>query len=111
MPKVIFKFDKEKDLHNIWQTATSSNKWHDFKKNVTQNIVDMCKGKKFEECKKELNELANHVYKTGLIEIYIECLEKAWGKIEKEYFQRMEKILKKKFPFNKINSRFLFDCL
>ena len=97
MPKVTFKFDKEKDAWNIWATATSSSKWNDFKKSVTPNIATMCEGKKFEECKDKLIEMVNYVHKSGLIEIYIEALEKSWGNVEKEYFKRMDKIMKKKF--------------
>ena len=96
MPKVIFQFDKEKDLYNIWETANSQSKWYDFKKGLSQNIIDMCNGKKFEECRSKLEKTTKNVYSTGLIEIYIEFLEKAWNKIEKEYFKRMETIFKKK---------------
>lgn len=104
MPKVNFEINKKKDLINIWETANSSSRWHDFKKSVSRNIIEMCEGKKFEECEKELEKLMNHIYKTGLIEIERVALQKAWDLVNKRYFERMEKIFKKKFPFEEVNA-------
>jgi len=104
IPKVEFKFNLKVDLFNLWQTATSSSKWHDFKKSVSQNIVNICEGKKFEECEEELKRVIKNIHKNKLIEIYRKSLEESWREVEKEYFNRMEKIFKKKFPFKKVKA-------
>ena len=103
MAELNFKIDKSRDLENIWETATSSSRWYDFKQHVSQNIVKMCEGKNFEECEIELDKLMSHIYKTGLLEIYIDALQKAWNLINGRYFNRMEKIFNKKFPFENVN--------
>lgn len=102
MPKVIFKFDEEKDLWNLWATATANNRWHDFRKEVSPNIVEMCRGRRFDECKSQLQKLMKNVYEKKIIEIYRKFLQKAWKIIEEEYFRRMDKIFKKKSSFKNI---------
>ncbi len=56
MPRIIFKFDKEKDLFNIWETCNKKSRWFDHQKFVPSVLVEICKGKKFEECKNELEK-------------------------------------------------------
>ncbi len=99
-----FKFDKEKDLHNIWETANSKSDYgHDFRKNLTKNILDICENKDYKKCKKRLQKTMDYMYKSYLIELTVEFFEKGWKKIEKEYFRRLEKITKKKIGFNQVN--------
>jgi len=105
IPKVIFKFDKNKDLRNIWKTCNSKLSWgHDFKKNIPKEVIRICKGKKFEKCKKELENSTKAWRNINLIKIQISTLNKAWKTIEKEYFQRLKKITKKSFPCKEIYS-------
>jgi hypothetical protein len=100
IPKVVFKFDKEKDLHNIWQTVNAKTSFgYDFKKNIPEQIIKICKNKEFNFCKKELNKKLKKLYQHHSIKIQIETLNKSWKIIEKEYFKRLEKITKYKFKF------------
>ncbi len=58
MVKVAFKFDKEKDLWNHWDKTNCEPPYGKF--HVHPKTLEICKGKKFEECK---DELANHFKK------------------------------------------------
>jgi len=95
MTKVIFKFDKGMDLSNIWETCNSSSSWHDFKKTLPAHFLEMCEGKEFSECKKELESYRKRMYDSGLIEISVNSAQKAWNKINDEYFKRLRKLMKK----------------
>tara|TARA_Y100000310_G_scaffold342908_1_gene448194 strand:+ start:7859 stop:8527 length:669 start_codon:yes stop_codon:yes gene_type:complete len=95
MPKVIFKFDKEKDLHNIWETANFESNWGDFKKNLNPEILEMCENKKFEDIKDELEKYYEKVHNSSMIKITIDSFNESWNKINNEFFKRLEKIMKK----------------
>ncbi|MFA4953464.1 MAG: hypothetical protein WC584_04540 [Candidatus Pacearchaeota archaeon] len=95
MSKVIFKFDKEKDLFNIWETCNKEIRLYDFKKRLTPNIIKICEGKEFEESKDNLEKIIKKVYESGLIEIFIYAVQKSWNKINDEFFKRLEKLMKK----------------
>jgi len=95
MPKVIFKFDKEKDLWNIWKTCNFNSAWHDFKKNLNLNILKIAEGKEFETCKKEIENYFKKVHESKLISIFIEAMDKSWNNINDKFFKRLEKIMKK----------------
>lgn len=95
MPKVIFEFDKEKDLRNLWETCNIPSKWYDHSKWISPSILEICKNKEFSECKKKLYEYRKDMYDSGFLEIFAESLQKAWNKINDEYFKRLEKIMKK----------------
>jgi len=102
---VEFKFNREKDLHNIWETANSKMSYgYDFKKSLTPNILSICRNKKYKECKGKLNKTMSSLHKNILIPVLVKSLNESWGKIEKEYFIRLEKITKHKFPFTKVYS-------
>lgn len=102
MPKVEFIFDKEKDLWNIWATGNSKSKWYDFKNSISPNILKLCEDKTFEGCKDELEKSMRKVYDSGFIEIFIESMQKSWDKINDEFFERLEKVMKKPFEQKKI---------
>jgi len=95
MPRVIFKFGKERDLRNIWKTCNFNSDWHDFKKNLDDNLLKIAQDKSFEECKDELKEYYERFHNLELIKIFEESLQKAWGEINNEFFKRLEKIMKK----------------
>ncbi len=101
MPKVIFKFDKERDLYNVWETCNKTSIFKDFKKTVSPEILKICEGKTFEECKKPLKEHQKKLYNSGFIELFAKTLQKAWDKINDEYFKRLEKVMKKPIYSNK----------
>jgi len=104
MPKVIFKFDKEKDLWNNWATINYESPWEKMHNNVTPILTDMCKGKKFEECKDKLEKFNDIVYKSPLIKIITVAFQEAWDKINNEYFKRLERIMKSKFPMKEVTA-------
>ncbi len=95
MSKVIFKFDKGKDLWNIWKTCNFNSNWHDFKKGLNSNILKIAEGKEFETCKKEIEGYFKKVHESKLISIFIEAINKSWNNINNEFFKRLEKITKK----------------
>jgi hypothetical protein len=98
MPKVIFKFDKEKDLWNHWHKSNWKSSWANFKGHP--QIKKICKGKKFDECKKKLSYHLLKLQNSNLIQIEINSLKQAWEAIEKEFFKRMNKLMKNKFNGN-----------
>jgi len=95
MPKVIFKFDKEKDLKNIWETCNFNSNLYDFRKNVTSSVLRICEGKEFEKCKKEIEEHFKKIYESKLIPSFVEAINKCWKNINEEFFKRLKNIMKK----------------
>ena len=104
MSKVIFKFDKEKDLFNIWGTCNKDSSWYNHKKNISYKFLEICEGKEFNECKKELENYRIKMHNSGMMEVFVEAMQKAWDKINNEFFKRLEKITKRKFEFEKITA-------
>ncbi len=95
IPKVIFKFDKEEDLKNIWETANSEKTYgRNFKKNLTKNILEICENKSYEKCRTELKKTMNYIHDNPMTLFVVEVYNKSWKKIEKEYFNRLKKIMK-----------------
>lgn len=97
MTRLIFKFDKEKDLFNIWETCNKKSSWYDHKKNISSTFLEICEGKEFSVCKKELEDYRKRMYDSPLITIFVESIQKAWDKISEEFFRRLEEITKRKF--------------
>ena len=98
MPKVIFKFDKEKDLYNIWETCNFKSNWsNNFKKGIPEKIIELCENKKFDEIKKELEKYQKRIHSLELIPIIEKSFNESWNKINKEFFKRLEKIMKQPF--------------
>jgi hypothetical protein len=95
MPTVTFKFDKEKDLWNNWDKATKVSSVESFI--VPDSIKKICEGKTFEEAKPELKKSLQKIHISHLIKLQIKTVEKAWAKIEKEYFHRMDRIMGHKY--------------
>lgn len=102
MQKVIFKFDKEKDLWNIWDTVNYISPWEGKKLNKIPILDEICKGKKFKECKEEIKKFCKPMHNSPLLPLIIESFQKAWNKINDKYFKILEKITGKPMPFNKI---------
>ncbi len=95
MPKVIFKFDREKDLWNHWHKSNWKSSWANFK--IHPEIKKICEGKKFEECKEELATHLSKLQESKMIQIAISSLEEYWREIEQEFFKRMNNLMKKDF--------------
>ncbi len=98
MVKVLFKFDKEKDLWNHWHKSNWKSSWANFK--IQPDIKKICEGKKFEECKEELSKYLSKLQNSELVLLEINSLKEYWNKIEKEFFKRMDTLMKKKFDKN-----------
>ena len=104
MSKITFKFDKEKDLFNIWETCNKNSPWYDHKKNVSSTFLEICEGKEFNGCKKELEDYRSKMYNSKLIEVFVKALQEAWNKINDEFFKSLEKITKRNFKFDELNA-------
>jgi len=93
--KVIFKFDKEKDLWNHWDKSNKSSSFGKFK--IHPRTLEICKGKEFEECKEELSNHLKRVHESKILEIFLESVEKSWKEVEEKFFRRMNNLMKKRF--------------
>jgi hypothetical protein len=103
IPKLIFKFDKEKDLYNLWETSNSKIHYgYDFTKKLPKNVLKICNNKKYNECKNDLKKAMKYLHESKILKITINCFEQSWKKINQEYFRRLEKITKEKFPFKEV---------
>jgi hypothetical protein len=92
--KVIFKFDKEKDLWNHWHKSNWKPSFGQFK--INPKTIEICKGKKFEECKEELANNFRKTYESKMIGLFLESVEKSWREIEEKFFRRMNNLMKNK---------------
>ena len=99
-----FKFNKKKDLWNIWDTCNNNFKWCDFASRMPSELVNKLKGRKFEECKKVLEKYSKQVYNPKMIKITEDAINQSWGLIEEKYFKRLEKITGKLFKSKKIKA-------
>ena len=61
---VTFKFDKEKDLYNIWETCNKNSSWHDFKKYVSPDLLKICENKELNKCKKKIISQRKKMYRS-----------------------------------------------
>lgn len=96
MVKVLFKFDKGKDLYNHWNKVNHPPRWgaNFF---LSPKIQNICKNKTFDQCKSKLLDHFYLLYKSKIISLNLRLVEEAWKNIEKEFFTRMDKLMKKKF--------------
>ncbi len=104
IPKVIFKFDKEKDLKTIWETCNKKSSYgYDWKKDVTKNILKICEGKKYEGCKAELKKVMNYIHENQITNVIAKAFNESWETISKKYFDRLKKVLGESFYFKVVN--------
>jgi hypothetical protein len=101
-PKLIFRFDKHKDLWNAWYVANHKAQWQAKVSKEVLSVLSLCKGKRFEECKHQLEKLYQDFYKSPLIKQSVKLFQAAWNKIGNEFFKRLERMTKKPFPFNQV---------
>ena len=95
MVKVKFKFNKEKDLWNNWDKSNGNSSWANFK--IPKELIKICKGKEFEECKEELANHLSKLHNSHILKIARNSVEDSWRPLEKEFFKRMDKLMKHKF--------------
>ncbi len=109
MTKVTFKFDKEKDLYNIWQACNSDSSFgYDFKKNIDKKTISICQGRTFEECKEELTEKFKAIHNSELVPILLNAVNESWKLINNEFFKRLENIMKKSIYTNSFTGYLTF---
>ena len=105
MTQVIFKFDKNKDLENTWETANKECKFgFDFRKQLNLKLLKVCQNKSFRKCREELKQLVKPLHDSKLLSFTADMVQKAWNNIESEYFNRLEKITGKSLGIPKITA-------
>jgi hypothetical protein len=69
---------------------------------MPREIVKFCRYKSYKKCKRFIEKYNGEVYNHDFAGIYAESLNKAWKKIEREYFKRLTKITRKQIKIAKI---------
>ena len=96
MPEVIFKFRKENDLWNLWDTCNNSVSWgYDFTKKIDPKIIRLCKKKKLKDIKKKLEEYRKDIYSSEKISASVKLFNKEWKKINNRFFIKLREVMKK----------------
>lgn len=88
-------YDKERDIWNNWYQCNRVNSWSKYK--PPQEVIKICKDKKLEECKEDLNVYLSKAYNSKIINLDVKLLQEAWDSISDEFFERMDKLMKNKF--------------
>jgi len=90
-PKLSFNFDKEKDLYNLWE-ACNIIPLKNNKAPLRQKFIDQWGGREYGDCRTEIEKHFKMLYASGLVEIFMESVEKGWNSINDEYFRRLEEV-------------------
>jgi hypothetical protein len=94
--KIIFKFDKEKDIQNWWGACNSNFMGIDWKKRVDKKIWKNITGKTYIEAKKFLEVYLGKLYKKDKkLSKFKEDLPKYWAKSQGKFVKTMEEIIGK----------------
>jgi hypothetical protein len=104
MGRVKFSFNKERDLFNIWETASAKSYGYDFSSRMPKELVEFCRKNSYAKSKKFIYNFFSSIYKSGFIDIHVNSLNKSWKKIEKEYFKKLETITGRKLKRKRINA-------
>ena len=99
-PKLIFKMNRGRDLHNVWQTCTQESKNCNFAQWMPPEVIRICRSGDFKKVKEKLEKYYEQIYDSGLIEIYLKAIERGWRKIEKKYFDWLFKLTEKEFDIS-----------
>src|SRR5271157_990947 len=94
MPALAFRVDRERDIRNAWELCNIDTPYleNEEKKQLELVYKKVWGARSFEECRGEIDNHIGVLYSSGIIDIFKEGIEKAWGKINDEYFERLEKI-------------------
>lgn len=105
MPKVIFEFNKEKDILNLWELCNLPDPWED-QDNLQLNpsLINKWQGKSFQDCKHDISNYLLPIHNSSYPEIFSEALSKSWDKINNAYFQRLENLTEKPFSQQQVNA-------
>lgn len=92
---VTFILDKEKDMKNIWDKCNNKPSFGDFK--ISSKLEKICIGKSFEEAKPKLDSFLKKLYDSKYIKVFQKAIQELWVEIEKDFFKRMDLIMKSKY--------------
>ncbi len=95
MPKVTFKINLEKDMRNIWNKVNNPPQFGNF--NINPELIKICKNKSFQESKPKLKSFLNKLYKSDYLETFRNTIQDLWDKIEPEFFNRMDTLMKNSY--------------
>jgi len=95
MVQVTFISDIEKDMENIWDKCNKKPNFGSFK--INPSLEKICKGKKFKEAKPELERYLKPTYESPYIESFRKVMQELWDKIEVQFFDRMNSLMKKEY--------------
>ncbi|MFH1376999.1 MAG: hypothetical protein ABIH25_05175 [Candidatus Woesearchaeota archaeon] len=103
VPKLVFKKNKKLDIINCYN-AINGKSFGTYFKSFTEDFIKKIKDKPFEEVKEIIKEKIDFAYERDKerIEFVLKESEKGWMRINDEFFNRLEKIMKKKFLPKKI---------
>lgn len=105
MPNLIFEFNKEKDILNLWELCNLPNPWEDNNKlQLNPSLINKWKGKSLEDCKYDISHYLLPIHNSGYPEIFSEALAKSWDKINDAYFKRLENLTEKPFSQQQVNA-------
>ena len=96
MPTLTFKVDKERDIRNAWELCNLDTPFleNEEKKQLDSTYKTLWGKRSFEECREEIKLYTEFLYSSGIMDTFKEGVEKTWGKINDEYFNRLERITK-----------------
>jgi hypothetical protein len=90
MTKLLFKHDKDRDLRNIWETANNSHPWEG--SIPPSSGLQRWDGRPYEECSSEIAEAVNGFYESGVLPLFLKCLDDSWQLMNDTYFEKLAKI-------------------
>lgn len=93
-PSLSFDFNKEKDLYNLWE-ACNIRPLKNNKAPLRQKFIDQWRGRKYGDCREEIEKHFKMLYNSGLVEVFMESVKKGWGSINDEYFKRLGDVTQK----------------
>ena len=96
MPKVMFILDIDKDIENIYDKVTRGPAF-ETNQNIDPNLKKICEGKSLGECQLLLKDYLKKIYDLNYLKVFKESVQKLWDFINKEFFSRMNKIMKKEY--------------
>jgi|TARA_Y100000310_G_C20675881_1_gene813009 hypothetical protein len=105
MPKVIFKFDKEKDLKNNHFAINFISPFEKERKfNMFKKLDETCKNVDYEQCKSHIEKFHSKLYNSEIILSSEQSFQLAWEKINDEFFKRLKNITGNEFPFENVKA-------
>ncbi|MBU1245914.1 MAG: hypothetical protein ABIJ20_02075 [Nanoarchaeota archaeon] len=114
IPKLYFKRSKEKDYFNVFCAITGNAYSHNFAKNFPESLIKKVSKRDYKDVKKDIKKFIDPAYETKGNKIYpfFKKIEKEWKPVEKEYFKRLERVMKKRFLAKEVNvyATFLGRC-